>query len=545
MKRVWCLYRVSSEKQLYKDSKGEADIPMQKRACYNFIENKPNWEIVKEISARGISGWKTETKDRDDLTEIKKGAEEKAFDILLVFTFDRIGRREDETPFVVEFLINHGIEVWSVDEGRREINTHTDKLMNYIGFWGSAGVSLKISENVKNAYASHNEAGRYISGQPPYGYQIYDTQIPHHKIKNKTMLGLMINPEEAEMIVLIFDLYVNRGLGGIRLCEHLNNETSFERRNGKPFTGEQINKIIRNPIYIGRKPYNKESKPKEEWKLQDHNPEWQIVSEDIWNKAQKLASQRKNRKIHEPLPTHSQLLLSGLVFCMYCGAKLTVSHSFRNYKLKSGEVHKSVMKRYACQNAKYKHHKDSHECTMFGGKKYDEKVTSILKKTVKELSRVLMGKQIDGYADKVSKDKKKELKKLQKHQKEIISEYDALKNELPKVLMGKSKFSEDMISELIDKKKTELENIDVQIIEIENIISSSKNEILDTTSLQNDMNNWDEIFDNADRDTKKIMILRLVNKIYLGKDKIDIDLNENLKSLLERFGGVYTRKSSG
>lgn len=545
MKRVWCLYRVSTDKQLYKDGKGEADIPMQKRACHNFIEDKKDWKIVKEISAKGISGWKTETKDRDDLTEIKKGSEDKAFDILLVFTFDRIGRREDETPFVVEFLINHGIEVWSVDEGRREIKTHTDKLMNYIGFWGSAGVSLKISENVRNAYATHNEAGRYISGQPPYGYQLYDTQIPHHKIKNKTMLGLKINPEEAEMIKVIFDVYVNKGLGGVRLSEYLNNETSFERRNSNPFTGEQINKIIRNPIYIGKKAYNKENKPKEEWKLQDYNEEWQIVSEDIWNKAQKLADQRKNKRIYEPLPTHSQLLLSGLVFCHYCGAKLSVSHSYRNYTVKSGEVHKSVMKRYACQNAKYKHFKDSHECTMFGGKKYDEEVVSILKATVRELSKLLMGKQKEGYADKVSQDKKKELKKLQRREKETISEYEVLKKELPKVLLGKSKFSTDMISELINEREKDLENIHNQIIEMEEEMQNSKDEIIDTVSLKRDMDNWDETFDNADHDSKKMMIARLVNKIYLGKDKIDIDLNENVKALLERFGGVFTRKLSG
>jgi len=545
MKRVWCLYRVSTEKQLYKDNKGEADIPTQKRACFNFILNKPDWKIEKEISAKGISGWKIETKNRDDLTEIKKGAEDKAFDILLVFMFDRIGRREDETPFVVEFLINNGIEVWSVEEGRQDIKTHTDKLMNYITFWNSSGESLKISERVKNAYATHNEAGRYISGQPPYGYEIYDTEIPHPKIKNKTLLGLRINQEESEMIKIIFNLYVNKGMGGLRISEYLNNETQYKRRNNKHFTGEQINKIIRNPIYIGCKPYNKEGKPKSEWKLQDYNSEWQIIAEDIWNNAQKLADKRKNKRIYEPLPTNSQLLLSGLVFCKYCGNKLSVSHNHRQYITKSGEIHKNIMRRYNCQNANYKHNKDTHECTMFGGKKYDEESVSIIKDFISNLNKILWKNQINENDNQLSKEKRKELKKIQNKKKDIILEYEILKKELPKVLLGQSKFSENMISELINNKENELEEIDHQLINLENDLENYKKDIDKFYELREDTNDWLERFDNADHDTKKMMIARYVEKIYLGKNEVDIKIDQSILSLYELFGGVFICKLSG
>ena len=40
---------------------------------------------------------------------------ESKFDILLVFMFDRLGRRDDETPFIVERFTKQGIEVWSVN----------------------------------------------------------------------------------------------------------------------------------------------------------------------------------------------------------------------------------------------------------------------------------------------------------------------------------------------------------------------------------------------------------------------------------------------
>lgn len=95
-KRVCCLYRVSTKKQVEKD-----DIPMQKQKCHEFAEQN-GWEIVEEFSEKGVSGFKVSAKDRDAIQEIQRDAAQGKFDTLLVFMFDRLGRKEDETPFIVE-----------------------------------------------------------------------------------------------------------------------------------------------------------------------------------------------------------------------------------------------------------------------------------------------------------------------------------------------------------------------------------------------------------------------------------------------------------
>ena len=100
MKRVLCLYRVSTIGQVDHD-----DIPMQRIACREFIDQHPDWILVEEISEKGVSGYKTKTEDRDALARIKEKALAKKFDILLVFMFDRIGRRDNETPFVVQWFV--------------------------------------------------------------------------------------------------------------------------------------------------------------------------------------------------------------------------------------------------------------------------------------------------------------------------------------------------------------------------------------------------------------------------------------------------------
>ena len=122
------------------------DIPMQRLACREYVSSREDWEIVDEISKKGVSGYKVSTNDRDAIMEIKKRASKRQFDVLLVFMFDRLGRREDETPFVVQWFVQQGVEVWSTREGEQRFDTHVDKLLNYIRFWQASGESEKTAD---------------------------------------------------------------------------------------------------------------------------------------------------------------------------------------------------------------------------------------------------------------------------------------------------------------------------------------------------------------------------------------------------------------
>ena len=85
-KRVCCLYRVSTGKQVDYDSNNEADIPMQRKACHKFA-SKMGWNIVHEEQEDGVSGHKVRAENRDKIQIIKDLARKKKFDILLVFLF--------------------------------------------------------------------------------------------------------------------------------------------------------------------------------------------------------------------------------------------------------------------------------------------------------------------------------------------------------------------------------------------------------------------------------------------------------------------------
>ena len=159
-KRVNCLYRVSTIGQVEKD-----DIPMQRQFCREFIASHPDWVLQNEFYEKGVSGFKKSAKEHDAMQELQQEAVAGSFDILLVYMFDRLGRRDDETPFVVEWFVRNGVEVWSAVEGQQRFDNHVDKLLNYIRYWQASGESIKTSVRVKTRMEQLTKAGCFTGGQ--------------------------------------------------------------------------------------------------------------------------------------------------------------------------------------------------------------------------------------------------------------------------------------------------------------------------------------------------------------------------------------------
>ena len=70
-KTAYTLYRVSTSKQLEKDSKD--DIPMQRQACREFAVVQ-GWQIGREFEEKGISGYKVSAENRDAIQDLKEAA---------------------------------------------------------------------------------------------------------------------------------------------------------------------------------------------------------------------------------------------------------------------------------------------------------------------------------------------------------------------------------------------------------------------------------------------------------------------------------------
>lgn len=98
------------------------------------------------------------------------------------------------------------------------------------------------------------------------------------------MRDLVIVPEDAEIVKLIFQKYVYEGYGAPRLC-HYFREQDIRRKDGGEITVDMVNRAVRNSIYIGVI-HRGDSKS-------EMLPELKIIDEELFLKAQEIASARK------------------------------------------------------------------------------------------------------------------------------------------------------------------------------------------------------------------------------------------------------------
>ena len=293
------------------------DIPMQKQFCREFTMRQPGRNIVKEFSEKGVSGFNKSAKDRDAIQEIQKMALQGEFDILLVFMFGRLSRKDDGTPFVVEWFVKNSIAVWSATEGQQRFDNHVDKLLNYIRYGQASGESMKTSVRVKTRISQLTEEGHYTGCIVSYGYHRENRGRTNKR--NKEVGDLVIDPDEAAIVKLIFQKYVYEGYGAQRICCDLT-EHGFHNRKGGQFATTGVIRIIRNPLYIGIL-CNGDTRSSEVL------PELQIIDVEQFEQAQKIAESRAKPR-HKgnseiPLSTKGQPLLVGNVYCGHCGHHLT------------------------------------------------------------------------------------------------------------------------------------------------------------------------------------------------------------------------------
>ena len=282
------------------------DIPMQKQSCREFAQRQ-GWCIVKEFQEKGISGYKVSAENRDAMIELRKAAERKEFDILLVFMFDRIGRMDDETPYVVKWFIKHGIRVWSVVEGEQRMDNHVDKLMNYIRFWQANGESEKTSTRVKTRLSQMVQEGMYTGGNVPYGYKLVKSGQKNKK--GKELMMVVIDEDEDPIIKSIFSMTLREGYGSYQIAKQLN-EKGLRTHRGSKFQANTIRRILRNKMFCGYLIAGENESP--------HLPDLEIISENVFKQVQFIMDQRSakdDEKKQIALRTKGKTQLAGNMYC--------------------------------------------------------------------------------------------------------------------------------------------------------------------------------------------------------------------------------------
>lgn len=538
MKRVKTLYRNSTLKQCARrvsEEEDKFDIPLQSRECQKFISYHPDWVLIDEKVETGISGYKVSAKDRDAITELKEEALQGEFDVLLVFMFDRLGRIDHETPFILEWFVEHGIEVWSVNEGQQKFETHTDKLTNYIRFWQASGESEKTSIRVKAKFGQMIDDGLYKGGYVPFGYRIVKKGTFNHK--NREVYDLEIEPTEAEIVKRIFYLASEKFLGARKISALLANE-GVKNRKGKLFGQSSINSMLDNISYTGvLKCGDKISK------IHTH---LQIIEPATFELVQRLRQERRTKDVSRKekssiscnevsaIPSFGRGLVSGLIRCGCCGAKLRTKSTRKHGHKPIGEDNPRIPT-YVCENRLYEAKKagicaSDEVQTQYIASKIDDVIDSMIKQLLKRTKQLQDGEFINYKYQAEWKRTHGNLNRArsayQKKQNEILS--------LETKIVNAAQSDEDMslLLPILKRLKEEAEPLLEQVKICENEVAEFQKNSSEMEREYNKIIRWADLYETADLATKQIIVAHLIDSVSVKKGYA---LTVNMKISIEQF----------
>ncbi len=531
IKRVACLYRVSTKAQM---DKLTDDIPMQKIACADFINTQKKWKLEKEYIEKGVSGYKKTAVERDVLQQIKNDALEKKFDVLLVFMFDRLGRREDETPFVVEWFVEQDVEVWSVKEGQQRFDNRADKLINYIRFWQSGGESEKTGIRVKEKHLQMIKDGKFCGGIAPFGYKLIKSGVENKK--GREVKKMIIDEQEADIVKLVYTLANTNGWGGHRISRYLNDENIPTRKNSK-WGLTVCNYMLRNPIYKGYPAYGKTSavtgsnrrNNPSDWHISEVKiDELAIVDEAVWEKAQLIRNSRtpncykpENIKhTNYPIQTKSELLFTGFIECGYCGSTMCSYTSIAKWKLKDGTEKREVKPSYRCTSVNR-----GIRCKQvtYVAPRIEEPVLDEIFSYLDSLEKINLSNEIGKVREKTLKHKEKGIRSNENKLQSIDKQIAKLNKEILKSLDGKSPFTPEQLSLALSQHTKEKSEIEKQLTQLQETIGVKIQEVDKFVKLQSMIPNWRNEFDSSGHDVKKMMISELIQEVIVYQDLIEVN----------------------
>ena len=189
--------------------------------------------------------------------------------------------------------------------------------------------------------------GNYIGNVPPYGYD--KDWVMDGKRKCPT---LKPNPEQAEVVQIIFDMYVNQDMGATNICHYLDG-LKVKPPKGEKWSPPALTKMLDNIHYIGKVRWNfrKTVNVVEDGEIRKTRPQMKIgeyliydgkhpaiISEELFN-----AAQAKKKRNHRAKPsTKVRNPLASLLFCS-CGRAMSLrtytTHNSKPRLLCDGQVH--------------------------------------------------------------------------------------------------------------------------------------------------------------------------------------------------------------
>lgn len=310
-----CAYcRVSSA-----SSEQMASYEAQVTYYTNYIQQKPEWELVGIYADGGVSG--TRKSGRTDFTRLLRDAEAGKIELIITKSISRFARNTTDCLETVRFLKDLGVAVFFERENINTLSAESELLLSVLSSIAQEE-SRSISDNLRWAYQKKFKQGKVSLATSRFlGYDLGDTG------------GLVINEAEAKVVRRIFQEYLaGNGMRNIAAGLEADNITTVTGLARWP--ENTIRNILANEKYCGDAilqktfiaDYLTHRKKKNEGELPmfrvsgNHQP---IVSKDDFDLVQRQLAERAAEYGNLPGDREkyaSQYSFSGKVVCGHCGA---------------------------------------------------------------------------------------------------------------------------------------------------------------------------------------------------------------------------------
>lgn len=305
--------RVSTEKEEQLDS-----LEHQKEFFLEYAQ-KNGHELFRLYADEGISG--TSLKKRTEFQRLMNDAQMGLFEMVVVKDISRVARNTVDFLQSIRKLKTMGINMIFITANMTSLGD-SEFILTIFGAMAQEE-SSNLSKRVKWGKKINAKKGRVP--QRIYGYDRLDN------------FTLQINQEEADVVKRVFNLYLDGGLGcrGISLAL---NADGAKTKFGCDWNPRGVRRVLQNPIYCGHYINNKyeiedyltghQIRLPEEVHFHHERPEWAIISEEDFQRAQaQMEERRRQYQTYEGSFTGARYstkhVFSTLIRCEHCGKAFT------------------------------------------------------------------------------------------------------------------------------------------------------------------------------------------------------------------------------
>lgn len=457
MKKAFIYVRVSTQEQINGYSIGE-----QQERLEAYAKARGYTVIGKYIDP----GYSAANTDRPALQEMIKNINNA--DVVIVYKLDRLSRSQRDTMHLIEdVFLKNDINFVSVNES---FDTSTSFGIAMVG------ILSVFAQLEREQTAERSMMGKLARAKEGYYHGGGESKVPkgYDYIEGE----LIINHYERECVKYIFERYM-QGISINKLFKEV-----IDRFPGVIVNPSTISYILKNSTYIGKVKYKKQEYEGK------HEP---IIDEDTFNKVQAL---RKKRSVKSN-NFKGNYLLSGLVWCGCCGARL---HGRTGTKLKDG-----YKRYYSCYTRRgfAKHMMSADKCDKKNEPK--ENMEELIVNSLKGLTlEEVENKMKENNNIDLIMTLEKELEEVNKQVSKMIELFTVesmpidILNEKVKVLNSNKQKLENRIEELKEESEIDIEELEYDIKMIDE-------------------------FDDLEFEEKKMLLSRLIDKITVTEEKVVVD----------------------